>query len=162
MSARTLCQFVVLFFVSLCSAVLYAKNQKEIVVYDWLAYKNPDIIAQFEKETGIKVIHKTVVNNLDYDSLLEGSENIDVMVVSHYLIEDWIENNKVHKLDLSKLHNYRNLNSSYLSKLNFIPGAKNYVVPYISSILTMGLKKDRALSVFENENAIPKTWGVII
>ena len=38
-------------------------NKESITVYNWGEYIDPDLLKQFEKETGIKVIYETFDSN---------------------------------------------------------------------------------------------------
>ena len=45
------------------ASVAQAKDKEEVVVYNWGEYMDPDVIADFEKETGIKVVYEEFETN---------------------------------------------------------------------------------------------------
>jgi spermidine/putrescine transport system substrate-binding protein len=100
-----------------------------IIVYNWGDYMDPDVIRQFEEETGIKVIYETFDSN---EAMLakvqQGGTAYDVLVPSDYAIEMMIEEDLLVPLDHSKLPNLANIDPYFLD-LPFDPGNR-YSVPY--------------------------------
>lgn len=79
-------------------------------LYNWGNYTSPELLAKFEKETGIKV---TVT---DYDSndvalakIEAGGHGFDLVVPSANYVPIWIEKGLIAELDLAKLPNHGNI-----------------------------------------------------
>ncbi|HBD89263.1 MAG: putrescine/spermidine ABC transporter substrate-binding protein [Rhodobacteraceae bacterium GWE1_64_9] len=79
-------------------------------LYNWGNYTSPDLLAKFEKETGIKV---TVT---DYDSndvalakVEAGGHGFDLVVPSANYVPIWVEKGLIVELDQSKLANHGNI-----------------------------------------------------
>ena len=104
-------------------------GRNTITVFNWGDYIDPELIKQFEKETGIKVILETFDSN---EAMLvkiqQGGTAYDVAIPSEYAIEKMKEEDLLIKLDHSKLPNLKNIDERFLD-LPFDPG-NEYSVPY--------------------------------
>lgn len=94
----------------LLSSTSLASAEGELQLYNWGNYTNPELLAKFEKETGIKV---TVT---DYDSndaalakVEAGGSGFDLVVPSASFVQIWVEKGLIQKLDLAKLSNHKNI-----------------------------------------------------
>jgi len=100
-----------------------------ITVYNWGEYIDPDLIKQFEEESGIKVIYETFDSNEGMMSKIEqGGTAYDISVPSEYMIEMMKEKNLLLPIDYSKIPNIKHIDPYFLD-LAFDPG-NEYSVPY--------------------------------
>ncbi|WP_252503744.1 PotD/PotF family extracellular solute-binding protein [Sporosarcina sp. Marseille-Q4943] len=100
-----------------------------ITVYNWGEYIDPDLIKQFEEETGIKVIYETFDTNEGMMSKIEqGGTSYDISVPSEYMIEMMKEKDLLLPIDYSKIPNIKHIDPYFLD-LAFDPN-NNYSVPY--------------------------------
>lgn len=98
-------------------------------VYNWGEYIDPETIAAFEEETGIKVTYSTFTTNEDlYVKLKNGGSNYDVIVPSDYMLERMIEEGMVQKLDMANMPNMEYIDKEFLNKSYDIN--QEYSVPY--------------------------------
>ncbi len=103
---------------------------KILNVYNWANYLPNKIIQQFQHETGIHI------NYLEYDSnnilyaKLKANPDIgfDIIVPSSYYVNRMAAEGMLHKLDLSKIPNRKNINPAFLRR-KFDPD-NNYSLPY--------------------------------
>ena len=112
----------------MASAVL-AHAEGELQLYNWGDYTSPELLAKFEKETGIKV---TVT---DYDSndtalakIEAGGAGFDLVVPSANYVPIYVEKGLVQELDLSKIPNHKNIAEEWLN-VDYDPGRK-YSIPW--------------------------------
>lgn len=105
-------------------------NDKVINVYNWSNYMPNDVLAQFEKETGIHVNYSTYSGNDMLYAKLKADPNAgyDVIVPSSYFVARMIKQDMLQKLDKSQLPNMKYLNKSLMGK-PFDP-QNDYSVPY--------------------------------
>lgn len=104
-------------------------GQGTITVYNWGEYIDPDLITQFEEETGIKVIYETFDSNEGMMSKIEqGGTSYDISVPSEYMIEMMKEKNLLLPIDYSKVPNIEHIDPYFLD-LAFDPG-NEYSIPY--------------------------------
>src|SRR6201994_70312 len=77
--------------------------------YNWSNYMAPDVLENFTKETGIKVIYDTFDANETLETrLLAGKSGYDVVVPTAYFLQRQIAAHVFQKLDKSKLPNLAN------------------------------------------------------
>lgn len=85
-------------------------EEKIVNVYNWSDYIDEKILADFEKETGIKVVYDVFdSNDILETKLLAGSTGYDVVVPSAGFLTRQIQAGVFRKLDKSKLKNYKNM-----------------------------------------------------
>lgn len=101
-------------------------------VYNWGEYIDEDVIAAFEKETGIDVIYDTFSTNEEmYPKIESDSSLYDVICPSEYMVEKMMRNGLLQPVDKSRLENYGNLNKQLLGILDkYIDPGNQYMVPY--------------------------------
>lgn len=100
-----------------------------LTVYNWGDYIDPELVEQFEVETGIKVIYQTFDSNeAMITKIKQGGTTFDVAVPSEYTISKMKEENLLLPLDHSKLPNLKNINPRFMD-LSFDP-KNQYSVPY--------------------------------
>jgi len=98
-------------FASSCTG---AGSGERVYVYNWGDYIDPDIIAGFEKETGVKVIYETYdTNESMYAKLKPGNSSYDVAFPSDYMIEKMIREDMLEKIDMSNIPNYANIDDKF-------------------------------------------------
>ncbi|WP_421101308.1 ABC transporter substrate-binding protein [Sporosarcina psychrophila] len=104
-------------------------SKDSITVYNWGEYIDPDLLKQFEKETGIKVTYETFDSNEGMMGKIEqGGTSYDITMPSEYMIEMMKEKDLLLPLDYSKIPNIKNIDSYFLD-LPFDPD-NNYSLPY--------------------------------
>ncbi|SEJ19811.1 spermidine/putrescine transport system permease protein [Lachnospiraceae bacterium A10] len=131
------------------------KNGK-LYVYNWGEYIDPDLIDQFEEETGIDVIYDMFeTNEVMYAKMAQDSSAYDVICPSDYMINKMIENDLLQELDFSQIPNAENIGESYwTSSETFDPGNK-YSVPYCWG--TVGILYNKTM-VDEEVNSWDILW----
>ncbi len=72
-------------------------------IYNWGEYTGENIIAEFEKETGAKVVMDLFDSNEQMYIKVANGESYDILVPSDYMIERLIQEDLLQKLDQSKL-----------------------------------------------------------
>jgi spermidine/putrescine transport system substrate-binding protein len=121
---------------ALLAAVLVALStalhaEEKLVVYNWAEYIPASTVADFEKETGIKVEYSTYENNeVMYSKIkLQKGKGYDIVVPSAYLVSKMRQEGLLQKIDKTKLSNLKNLSPELLDK-PYDPG-NDYSLPYL-------------------------------
>lgn len=100
-----------------------------IVFYNWGDYIDPELLEQFEEETGYSVIYETFDSNEAMVTKIEqGGTTYDIAVPSEYMIEQMIESDLLQEIDHDLIPNLENINPRFLD-LEFDP-ANRYSIPY--------------------------------
>lgn len=118
---------LVLLFIS---TIAHADDKNKIVYfYNWTEYVPDSILAQFTKETGIKVIYSNYESNEVLYAKIKTGSRYDVIVPSSYYISKMRSEGMLLKIDKAALGNLKNLDPLLLDK-DFDRG-NEYSVPYI-------------------------------
>lgn len=95
---------------STLSAFAAAAQERVVNVYNWSDYIDDSILADFTKETGIKVVYDVFDSNEILETkLLAGNTGYDIVVPTHNFLVRQIEAGVYQKLDKSKLPNIANM-----------------------------------------------------
>jgi spermidine/putrescine transport system substrate-binding protein len=107
----------VLVFVALALALAgCSKPQPVLHVYTWADYIKPELIKQFETETGARVVIDTFDSNeAMYAKIKAGASGYDVITPSSYMVSIMNKEGLLQTLDHSKLPNLRNVDPEYLA-----------------------------------------------
>ena len=112
--------FLILLIAVQCSSLVGCMNQtateKNVIrVCNCEDYIDEDLLAEFEEETGIKVIYSTYGTNENlYNELVINPNSYDLVVPSEYMIEKLAMEGRIQKLDFTKLPDYKKNVSSYI------------------------------------------------
>ena len=126
-------------------------------VYNWGEYisngsdDSVDVVAAFEKLTGIKVNYTTFDSNESmYAKLKSGAANYDVVIPSDYMVAKMIAEGMLAPLDYSNIPNSQNIDAVYRDP-DYDP-TNAYTVPYM--LCTTGIIYNTTMV----ENA-PTKWA---
>ncbi|MFH1139828.1 MAG: extracellular solute-binding protein [Pseudomonadota bacterium] len=88
----------------------------ELLLYNWSDYTAPDLIAKFEKDTGIKVTLDIFDSNETLLAKLKSGGGVyDIVVPTHNFVPIMIEEGLLEKIDAPKLKGYDNIIDSMKS-----------------------------------------------
>ena len=111
---------------ALCASGAFAK---ELNIYNWGNYTNPELIEKFEAETGIKV---TIT---DYDSndtalakVKAGGHGFDIVVPSHSYVPIWVGEGLLMETRPDEMENFKNVDPTWVD-VAWDPG-RHYTVPW--------------------------------
>ncbi|MDE7339815.1 MAG: ABC transporter substrate-binding protein [Lachnospiraceae bacterium] len=130
---------------STCGCGTGENNDNVVIVYNWGEYIDPDMLEQFEEETGIRVIYDEFeTNETMYPKVEAGAAEYDVICPSDYMISKMIQNDLLMELDFDHIPNAKsNIGTQYWQQSEgFDPGNK-YSVPYCWG--TVGILYNRTM-----------------
>lgn len=100
-----------------------------LTIYNWGDYIDPELIAEFEEESGMKVVYQTFDSNeAMMTKIQQGGTTYDVVIPSEYAISKMKEEDLLIPLDHSKIPNLKYIDERFLN-LSFDEGNK-YSIPY--------------------------------
>ena len=121
-------------------------------VYTWSDYLKPELVRQFERTHGCRVVIDTYDSNESmYAKLKAGATGYDLLFPSSYMVKIMREQGMLRKLDHSLLPNLGNVDPDYLAMAE--DRQMEYSVPYTVSITCLGFLGSRV------ENFEP-TWAM--
>ena len=108
-----------------------SKGSGEVVVYNWGEYIDPDVLKQFEKETGIKVVYEEFeTNEIMYPKVAAGAASYDLICPSDYMISKMIDNDLLQPINFDHIPNYKNIDETYLEMSEGFDPDLQYTIPY--------------------------------
>lgn len=112
-------------------------------IYNWSDYIDPAILADFTKETGIKVVYDTFDSNEILETkVLQGQTGYDIVTPSNHNVPRYIAAKAIAPLDKARLPNAKNLWPDVMAHMEpFDPGAK-YAIPYMWGTIGVGYNVD--------------------
>jgi spermidine/putrescine-binding protein len=126
---------------------------KELHIYNWSEYIDPEIYADFENEFGVKVVEDTFASNEDLLAKLQaGATGYDLIVPSDYMVAIMRELDLLSPLNYDNIPNFKNISDKFKDP-PYDPGNK-YSVPYQWG--TTGIGYDT--NVFEEP---PDSWSYL-
>lgn len=100
-----------------------------ITVFNWGDYIDPELLEEFQEQTGITVIYETFDSNeAMMTKIAQGGTTFDVAMPSEYAVERLMEDDMLVPLDHSKLPNLVHIDPRFLN-MSYDPGNR-YSVPY--------------------------------
>jgi len=139
-----------------------AGAQGQIVnVYNWSDYIDPTVLADFTKETGIKVRYDTFDSNDTLETkLLAGKSGYDVVVPTGFFLERQIKAGVFQKLDKSKLPNLANLWPEIAQRLAVYDPGNQYAVNYMWGTTGLGYNVKKAREILGPDARID-SWDTV-
>ena len=137
-------------------------EEKILNIYNWPDYIAKDLIANFEKESGIKVNYQTFENNEALQAkLVAGNSGYDLVVPGAVFAKSQIEGGLLQKLDKSKLSNIGNLDADIMGKLNVVDPGNAYLVPWAWSYTTVGINKAQVAKALGSTALPANAWELV-
>lgn len=130
---------------ALCAATLFTTSvmadDQELYFYNWSEYIPNEVLENFTKETGIKVIYSTYESNESmYAKLKTQGSGYDLVVPSTYFVSKMRKENMLLEIDKTKLSHFADLDPLYLNK-SFDP-SNQYSIPYVWGATGIGINTD--------------------
>jgi putrescine transport system substrate-binding protein len=164
---RVLTAAVAMAFLSACGAhdgsrASSAEGPEKILnVYSWIDYIAPDTVANFERETGIKVRYDTFDNNEVLETkLLTGHTNYDIVVPTENYFDRQLQAGVYRKLDKDAIPNLKNADPEIMRRMAVHDPGNLYAVPYLWSTTGLGYNVDKVRARLGPD--IPDGWALLL
>ena len=144
------------------AAVAPNTEEKVLNIYNWPDYIAKDMVANFEKETGIKVNYQTFENNEAlHAKLVAGNTGYDIVVPGAVFARPQIDGGLLARLDKSKISHYGNLDPAIMAKLDAIDPGNAYLIPWAWSFTTVGINKARVAKALGDTPMPDNAWELV-
>ena len=139
-----------------------AQEEKVLNVLNWSDYIAPDTIANFEKETGIKVRYDNFDSNeVLHAKLVAGKTGYDVVVPSSYWAKIQADGGILQKLDKSKLPNLKNLDPTVQELLGKLDPGNQFQVDWLWGYTTVGINVDKVKAALGGQPLPANVWDLV-
>jgi putrescine transport system substrate-binding protein len=129
--------------------------------YNWSNYMAPDVLENFTKETGIRVVYDTFDANETLETrLMAGKSGYDVVVPTAYFLQRQIKANIFQKLDKSKLPNLANAWPVVTQRLATYDPGNLYAANYMWGTTGIGYNVKMAQKILGPDAKID-SWDIV-
>jgi putrescine transport system substrate-binding protein len=137
-----------------------AAEEKVLNVYNWSDYIAPDTLANFEKETGIKVTYDVFDSNEVLETkLVTGNTGYDVVVPSLTFLARQIQAGVFMPLDKSKLPNLANLDPEIQANIAVLDPGNTHSVNYLWGTTGIGYNVKKIKEIL-GDDAPVDSWSL--
>ena len=149
--------------VSMGSAPASAQQEEKVLnIYNWSDYIADDTIANFEKETGIKVRYDVFDSNeILHAKLVAGRTGYDVVVPSSYWAKIQADGGLLRKLDKSQLPNLKHMDPEIQAQLAKLDPGNQYLVNWLWGYTTVGINVDKVKAALGNLPMPANAWDLV-
>ena len=159
MKIKTALQGVIAGVALLAAAGDAGAEERQLFIYNWADYIGTTTIADFEKETGIKVTYDLFDGYETMDARVQaGSSGYDIIFPGRYYISQHVLQGVYLPLDKSKLKNLGNIGQRFWDALSVADPGNKYVVPYM--FWTNGYVYDAKKVLAIDPNAPVDSWAM--
>lgn len=139
-----------------------APEEKVLNIYNWSDYIAEDTLANFEKETGIKVQYDVFDSNeILHAKLIAKNTGYDIVVPGSNWAKLQIEGGLFQKLDKSKLPNWKNLDPTILKQMANLDPGNAYLVDWMWSYNTVGINVDKVKAALGDTPMPENAWDLV-
>ncbi|MGO9803032.1 MAG: polyamine ABC transporter substrate-binding protein [Steroidobacteraceae bacterium] len=136
------------------------ESEKVLNVYNWSDYIQPSVIADFEKEYGIRVNYDVFDSNEILETkLLTGHTNYDIVAPSGAFLERQLQADIYQKLDKAQLPNLRNVDPDVARAEALYDPGNQYSIDYMW--ITSGVGYNVAAIHARMPNAPLDSWRML-
>ncbi len=154
---------------ALCAAALLwaspasaQQEEKVLNVYNWSDYIAPDTLANFEKETGIKVRYDNFdTNEIVHAKLVAGKTGYDIVVPSSNWAKLQADGGLLQKLDKSQLPHLKNLDPVVQAQLARLDPGNDFMVDWLWGYTTVGINVDKVKAALGGAPLPDNAWDLV-
>ena len=112
------------------------EDENALVILNYGKYIEPDVIQQFEKETGITIKYEEYESPEEmYTKYKAGSIKYDLICTSDYMIQKLIHEGEVLEMDYDNIPLYENIDPTYVEFSKAFDPETKYTLPYFFGTL---------------------------
>ncbi len=135
--------------------------ERTVNFYNWSNYIAPDVLENFTRQTGIKVVYDTFDANETLETrLLAGKSGYDVVVPTAYFLQRQIKAGVFQKLDKSRLPNLANAWPAVMERLAVYDPGNQYAVNYMWGTTGIGYNVSMVRKILGPDARID-SWEII-
>lgn len=147
---------------SVAVSTAHAADDKILNVYNWSDYIGENTVANFEKETGIKVRYDTFDSNETlHAKMVAGKTGYDIVVPSSNWSKIQGEGGLLTKLDKSKITTYGNIDPWVLQQVGKLDVGNQYTVPYLWGLTTLGYNVKKLKAALGDMPMPDNAWDLL-
>ena len=131
-------------------------------IYNWSDYVDPETIADFEKQYGVKVTYDVYDSDEALEAkVLSGKSGYDITGPSNAFIGRQIKAGAYQKLDKNLIPNYKNLNPKLLELMQEVDPGNEYAVPFFWGTNTFAINTERVKKALGSDTLPDNQWDLV-
>ncbi len=139
-----------------------AEEDKVLRIYNWSDYIADDTLANFEKETGIKVRYDNFTNDeLVHAKMVAGKTGYDIVVPSSAWAKLQADGGLLRPLDKSLLPNLKNLDPAVQAQLAQLDPGNQYMVNWLWGFTTVGINTEKVKAALGGLPMPDNAWDLL-
>lgn len=123
-----------------------------LYIFNWGDFIDMDLVRQFEREFGIRVIYEEYDTNESMYARLKAGGRYDLIIPSDYMIAKLIRENMLEEIDFTNIPNFKYIKDSFRN-MNFDP-ENRFSVPYVWGTLGILYNTERVRGTVDS-------WSVL-
>ncbi len=132
---------------------------ESIRVFNWNDYIAPEVLENFQKQTGIKVDYHTFSTAEEFEAVMANGEPVEVAVAPHNSLPQLIASGKLQPLDFNQLANRKHLDKDLLKKLAAVDPDNRHAIPYLWGAVGLAINAPKAEAAYGG--ALPHSWSLL-
>lgn len=141
---------------------VHAQEEKVLNIYHWSNYIAEDTIANFEKETGIKVRFDTFDSNETlHAKLVAGRTGYDIVVPGSHFAKMQIAAGLFLPLNAESIPNLKNLDPAIQAQLANVDPGNKYLVDWLWGYTTVGINVDQVQKALGGLPMPENAWDLV-
>ena len=130
-------------------------------VLNWSDYIAQNTLSNFEKRSGIDVVYDVFDSNEVLEAkLLSGHSGYDLVAPTSEFLARQIKAHAFLEIDKSRLHNWKNLDTGLLQKLQAHDPGNHYAIPYMWGTTGIGYNREKIAEIL-GEEAPVDSWELV-
>lgn len=145
---------------SVSLSALAADDEKVVNIYNWANYIDPQILKDFERDTGIRPVYDVYDSNETLEGkLLSGRTGYDLVVPSNNFLGYQIKAGVFRPLDKARIPNLAGLDPQLMKQLESIDPGNRYGAPYLWASTGIVYNRDKVAAALGGE--VPDSWALL-
>ncbi|MBA4211950.1 MAG: spermidine/putrescine ABC transporter substrate-binding protein PotF [Polaromonas sp.] len=137
-------------------------DEKVLNIYNWPDYIPEGMIANFEKETGIKVNYDTFeTNEALHAKLVAGNTGYDIVVPGTVFAKGQIEGGLLQPLKKDQIPNLANMDPAIMTTLTKADPENKHLVPWAWGFTTVGINKTKVEKALGGMAMPENAWDLV-
>lgn len=137
-------------------------EEKVLNIYNWPDYVPKDMIANFEKETGIKVNYDTFETNEALNAkLVAGNTGYDIVVPGTVFAKAQIDAGLMQPLDKATIKTLANLDPALMATMEKADPGNKFLVPWAWGFTTVGINKTKVEKALAGMPMPENAWDLV-
>ncbi|AOF86311.1 bacterial extracellular solute-binding family protein [Hydrogenophaga sp. RAC07] len=137
-------------------------DEKVLNIYNWPDYIPEGMIANFEKETGIKVNYDTFeTNEALHAKLVAGNTGYDIVVPGTVFAKGQIEGGLLQPLKKEQIPNLANMDPAIMTTLTKADPENKHLVPWAWGFTTVGINKTKVEKALGGIAMPENAWDLV-